>query len=176
MIWKSDSGGPWGTGPRGGGGGSGGGPWGPGRGGGDGGRGRDGGRDGGRDDNNGRGGGGGGPGPRGFGPPPPNFEEMLRRSQDRLRNVMPGGFGMGTGLAVVAVAILVLWLVSGFYRVLPDEVGIVLRFGAYNRTAQPGLNYHLPSPIETVLRPSVLRWRASRRTRGARFPPRRRPR
>jgi len=82
---------------------------------------------------------------------------MLRRSQDRLRNVIPGGFGMGTGLAVVAVAILVLWLVSGFYRVLPDEVGIVLRFGAYNRTAQPGLNYHLPSPIESVLRPSVTR-------------------
>jgi modulator of FtsH protease HflK len=49
----------------------------------------------------------------------------------------------------------VLWMASGFYRVLPDEVGIVLRFGAYHRTTQPGLNYHLPSPIESVLRPSV---------------------
>src|SRR5262249_42471015 len=48
-------------------------------------------------------------------------------------------------------------LASGFYRVLPDEVGVVLRFGAYNRTTQPGLNYHLPSPIETILRPSVTR-------------------
>src|SRR5205814_3005844 len=69
----------------------------------------------------------------------------------------PGGFGTSTGVAVVLIAILVLWLVSGFYRVLPDELGVVLRFGAYNRTAQPGLNYHLPTPIESVLRPSVTR-------------------
>ena len=70
---------------------------------------------------------------------------------------MPGGFGTGTGIAVVLIAILLVWLASGFYRVLPDEVGIVLRFGAYNRTTQPGLNYHLPSPIEAVLTPSVTR-------------------
>jgi membrane protease subunit HflK len=70
---------------------------------------------------------------------------------------LPGGFGSGTGIAVVLLAIVGLWLVSGFYRVLPDEVGIVLRFGAYNRTTQPGLNYHLPGPIESVLTPSVTR-------------------
>ena len=129
MIWKSEGGGPWGTGPRGGGGG--GGPWG-----------------------SGRGGGGGGPsGPRG--PQPPNLEEILRRSQDRFRQALPGGFGSATGIGIVVIAILVLWMASGFYRVLPDEVGVVLRFGAYNRTAQPGLNYHLPVPIETVLKPSV---------------------
>jgi len=130
MIWHSD-GGPWGTGPRGGGGSGGGGPWGSGR------------------------GGGGGGGPRG--PQPPNFEELLRRSQDRFRRVLPGGFGTGTGIAIVIAAIVVLWAASGFYRVLPDEVGVVLRFGAYNRTTQPGLNYHLPSPIESVLTPSVTR-------------------
>ncbi|HVC51122.1 MAG TPA: FtsH protease activity modulator HflK [Stellaceae bacterium] len=50
-----------------------------------------------------------------------------------------------------------LWLASGFYRVLPDEVGVVLRFGAYNRTTLPGLNYHLPAPIETVETPKVTR-------------------
>jgi membrane protease subunit HflK len=135
MIWHSDGGGPWGTGPRGGGGGGGpgggggGGPWGS--------------------------GGGGGGGPRG--PVPPNFEEMLRRSQDRFRRILPGGFSTGTGVAVVLIAIVVLWMASGFYRVLPDEVGVVLRFGAYNRTTQPGLNYHLPTPIESVLTPSVTR-------------------
>jgi membrane protease subunit HflK len=134
MIWHSEGGGPWGTGPRGGGGG----PWGGGRGGG----------------GNGQGGPGAPPpGPRG--PQPPNFEEILRRGQDRFRRAVPGGFGGGTGIAIVVIAVLVLWLASGFYRVLPDEVGIVLRFGAYNRTAQPGLNYHAPSPIESVLRPSV---------------------
>jgi modulator of FtsH protease HflK len=99
----------------------------------------------------------GGPGPRGRGPQPPDFEELLRRSQDRFRRVLPGGFGTGTGVAVVIIAILVIWLASGFYRVQPDEVGIVLRFGAYNRTTQPGLNYHLPSPIEKALTPSVTR-------------------
>ena len=134
MIWHSEGGGPWGTGPRGGGGGGqggggGGGPWGSGR--------------------------GGGGGPRG--PVPPNFEEMLRRSQDRFRRILPGGFSTGTGVAVVLIAIVVLWMASGFYRVLPDEVGVVLRFGAYNRTTQPGLNYHLPTPIESVLTPSVTR-------------------
>jgi membrane protease subunit HflK len=88
---------------------------------------------------------------------PPNFEEMLRRSQDRFRRILPGGFSTGTGVAVVLIAIVVLWMASGFYRVLPDEVGVVLRFGAYNRTTQPGLNYHLPTPIESVLTPSVTR-------------------
>jgi membrane protease subunit HflK len=150
MIWKAQGGSPWGTGPRGGGGAGGnggGGPWGPGRGGGSGG-GSGGGPGGGH---------GGGGGPRGFGPRPPDLEDLLRRSQERLRSIFPGGFGMGTGIAVAALAIVVLWLVSGFYRVLPDEVGVVLRFGAYNRTTQPGLNYHLPSPIEYVLLPSVTR-------------------
>jgi membrane protease subunit HflK len=100
---------------------------------------------------------GSGPGQRGRGPQPPDFEELLRRGQDRFRRVLPGGFGTGTGIAVVVIAIAVLWLVSGFYRVLPDEVGVVMRFGAYNRTTQPGLNYHLPVPIEKVLTPSVTR-------------------
>ncbi len=127
MFWQSQGGGPWGSGPRGGG------PWGGNR------------------------GGSGGPGPRGRGPQPPDFEELLRRGQDRFRRVLPGGFGTGTGIAIVAIAILVIWLASGFYRVLPDEVGVVLRFGAYNRTTQPGLNYHLPGPIEKVLTPSVTR-------------------
>ena len=127
MFWLSQGGGPWGGGPRGGG------PWGGGP------------------RNN-----GGGPGPR-RGPYPPDFEELLRRGQDRFRRLLPGGFGTGAGVAIVVVAILVIWLASGFYRVLPDEVGIVLRFGAYNRTTQPGLNYHLPSPIESVLTPSVTR-------------------
>src|SRR5271169_2539264 len=98
---------------------------------------------------------GGGPGRRG--PYPPDFEDLLRRGQDRIRRLMPGGFGTGTGIAIVILAVIVIWLASGFYRVLPDEVGIVLRFGAYNRTTQPGLNYHLPGPIETVLTPSVTR-------------------
>ncbi|HJU18972.1 MAG TPA: FtsH protease activity modulator HflK, partial [Stellaceae bacterium] len=100
---------------------------------------------------------GGGPGPRPRGPRPPDLEELLRRTQDRFRRILPGGFGSGAGLALIAVAIVAIWLATGFYVVQPDEVGIVLRFGAYNRTTSPGLNYHLPNPIETVLEPKVTR-------------------
>jgi membrane protease subunit HflK len=101
--------------------------------------------------------GGNGQGPRGRGPQPPNIEELLRRSQEQFRRMVPGGFGTGKGFALAAVGLLALWLITGFYRVQPDELGVVLRFGQYNRTAQPGLNYHLPAPIEHVLRPKVTR-------------------
>ncbi|HWD59149.1 MAG TPA: FtsH protease activity modulator HflK [Stellaceae bacterium] len=82
---------------------------------------------------------------------------MLRRSQDRFRRLLPGGRGTGSVIALGVAAVIALWLASGFYRVLPDEVGVVLRFGAYNRMTQPGLNYHLPVPIESALTPSVTR-------------------
>lgn len=96
-----------------------------------------------------------GQGPQKQGPQPPDLDEMLRRAQDRLRTVMPGGGGGVRGvLAIVAVAV-VAWLLSGFYRVEPDEEGIVLTFGQYARTTQSGLNYHMPYPIQTVLTPKV---------------------
>jgi membrane protease subunit HflK len=116
---------------------------------------------------NSQGGGGGGPWggggggqspwgrPSGGGSQPPNIEEMLRRSQDKFRRLMPGGFGGGKLVALVVIAIIGIWLASGFYRVLPDEQGVVLRFGQYSRTTQPGLNYHLPTPIEEVMTPKV---------------------
>ncbi len=117
--------------------GGGGGPWGSGGGGGNG--------------PWGRGGGGGG----GGGPQPPDIEELLKRSQDRFRKAMPGGFGGGKGIALVVLAGLILWGLTGFYRVQADEQAVVLRFGEYVRTAGEGLHYHLPSPIESVLIPKV---------------------
>src|SRR5262249_33600208 len=93
-----------------------------------------------------------GSGPRG---PPADFEEFLRRGQDRLRGLMPGN--LGGRVALIAVAALVLWGFSGFFRVEPDELGVVLRFGQFVREVPPGLNYHLPYPIETVLTPHALR-------------------
>jgi len=55
------------------------------------------------------------------------------------------------------MAVVALWLASGIYRVQTDEQGVVLRFGAFNRTTLPGLNYHLPWPIEHVVTPAVTR-------------------
>jgi membrane protease subunit HflK len=84
---------------------------------------------------------------------------LLRRSQDKLKSVLPGGNLGGRGFAIMALAAVVLWGVSGFFRVEPDEVGVVLRFGKEVRQVQPGLNYHLPYPIETALTPKALQVR-----------------
>jgi modulator of FtsH protease HflK len=97
-----------------------------------------------------------GSGPQQQGPRPPDLEEILRRSQDKLRNFLPGNFG-GRGVALIALAVVALWGFSGFFRVEPDELGVVLRFGKFVREVQPGLNYHLPYPIETALTPPALR-------------------
>ena len=110
----------------------------------------------------GGGGGGGGPwgsGRGGGGFQPPNFEDSLRKLQQFLRKWLPGGGGLGGGRGwLLGIAIVVvLWLLSGFYRVDPDQEGIVLRWGAFDRIATPGLNYHLPSPIEEALTPTVTR-------------------
>jgi modulator of FtsH protease HflK len=108
--------------------------------------------------------GGGSKGPWGSGQPPsgptpPDLEEFLRRSQDKLRTVLmlPGGNLGGKGLSLILLAAIAIWGFSGFFRVDPDELGVVLRFGKYVREVQPGLNYHLPYPIETALTPQALR-------------------
>jgi len=106
--------------------------------------------------------GGGSKGPWGSGQPPsgptpPDLEEFLRRSQDRLRTVLPGGSLGGKGLGLIVLAGIAIWLFSGFFRVDSEEVGVVLRFGKFVREVQPGLNYHLPYPIESVLTPKVTR-------------------
>ncbi len=98
-----------------------------------------------------------GSGPQSSGPTPPDLEQLLRRSQDKLKNVLPGGNLGGRGFALLTLGAVVLWGVSGFFRVEPDELGVVLRFGQHVREVQPGLNYHLPYPIETVLTPKALR-------------------
>ncbi len=100
-----------------------------------------------------------GSGPQSSGPKPPDLEELLRRSQDRLRRVLPGGNLGGRGFALIALGAIVLWCMSGFFRVEPDEVGVVLRFGKQVREVPPGLNYHLPYPIETTLTPKALQVR-----------------
>ena len=111
--------------------------------------------------------GGGGQGPwggrPGGGQQPPDLEELLRRSQEKVKKIFPGGGGTG-GLGsnrkawvIIPLALVAIWLASGFYRVQPAEQGVVLRFGAWDRTTQPGLNWHFPTPIESVLTPQVTR-------------------
>lgn len=92
-----------------------------------------------------RGGGGGGGGPQ-----PPDLEELLKRGQQRLKQAIPPGslgpFGLVAALAVLVVG----WLLTGLYRVEADEQGVVKRFGVFTALTNPGLNYHLPWPIESA--------------------------
>ena len=76
---------------------------------------------------NNQGSGGAGKGPWGSGPATPDLEEILRRSQDRLRNVLPGGSLGGKGPRLILLAVIAIWGLSGFFRVDPDELGVVLR-------------------------------------------------
>ena len=71
---------------------------------------------------------------------------------------MPGGAPKG-GKPIIfgLVILLVIWALSGLYRVLPDEQGVVLRFGKFVNTTQPGLNYHIPFPVESVITPKVTK-------------------
>jgi membrane protease subunit HflK len=99
-----------------------------------------------------------GSGPQPSGPTPPDFEDLIRRSQDRLKSVLPGAGNLGSrGSLLIALALVAIWMLSGFYRVEPDEQGVVLRFGKFVQLTQPGLNYHLPWPIETAQTPKVTR-------------------
>lgn len=122
MPWSNQSGG----GPWGGGGGNNGsgGPW-------------------------GQGPGGGPQGPRNT---PPDLEDIIRKGQDRLKNVLPGGGGVNPlFIGILAVGLLALWLLKAVYTIQPDELGVELRFGKpkTDEISEPGLHFHW-WPIETV--------------------------
>ncbi len=130
MPWSNQSGG--------------GGPWGGGGNGGNGGN---------------RGPWGNGPQGGGGGPRPPDLEDLIRRGQNQLKGLLPGGAGGGQiGVkGIVAIAILggLLWLATGVYTVQRDEVGVNMIFGRYVGKSEPGLNYNLPYPIGQVIKPKV---------------------
>ncbi|MEN5081122.1 FtsH protease activity modulator HflK [Bosea sp. TWI1241] len=134
MPWSNQSGGsggsggggPWGQRGGGSGGGNGGGPW-----------------------------GGGGSGGGSGGGTPPDLEEIIRRGQDRLKTIMPGGNLGGRGMLLGGLALVLLWLATGVYTVRPNEVGLNLIFGKYVGKTGQGLNYNLPYPIGSVIKPQV---------------------
>ena len=89
---------------------------------------------------------------------PPSIDDIIKKIQDNINKILPGKNLGGKKPVILGLAILaILWALSGLYRVLPDEQGVVLRFGKFTSTTQPGLNYHLPYPIETVLTPKVTK-------------------
>ncbi len=101
---------------------------------------------------------------------PPNIDEVVRRLQERLSGLFGGGSGGGgngkgfsgfkankallTGLLGLLSLV---WLASGIYVVAADEQAVVLRFGQHSATKGPGLNWHLPYPMESVEKLPVTR-------------------
>ena len=101
-------------------------------------------------------GGGGGNG-SGRGPTPPDIDEIVKKIQEFINKYLPGGMSGGKPIVTGLIILAIIWGLSGLYRVLPDEQGVVLRFGKFVKTTQPGLNYHIPYPVETVLTPKVTK-------------------
>ncbi len=75
-----------------------------------------------------------------------------------MTDATPGGFGTGRGVLLTGLVVVVIWLLTGFYRVQPDEQGVELLFGRWNQaTTTPGLHYWFPAPIGRVITPKVER-------------------
>ncbi|MDR3532649.1 MAG: FtsH protease activity modulator HflK [Rhodopila sp.] len=115
----------------------------------------------------------GGGGPFGNGPfgggAGPDLDRLIAQIQGYIRGLLGGGpggrkpggpasaFANGRGLTFLLLLVVALWVGSGFYRVQPDEQGVVMRFGAYAYWTPPGLHWHLPWPVESVQQPTVTR-------------------
>jgi modulator of FtsH protease HflK len=133
MPWNNDGGGPWQPKNQG--------PWGQGPGG----------------DKGDKGGGN-----RGGGGSSPDLEDLLRRSKDKFRNVLPpggGGTGLGgiggKGIAAIVLLGVLGWGLTGFYQVRTNEVALNLLFGKFIGKTGEGLNYNWPYPIGGVIKVPV---------------------
>jgi modulator of FtsH protease HflK len=150
--------------------GGGGGPWGPGNGSANG--------QGGKDDGpKNPWGGGNNPPPRRPGRPASagNLDDLAKQVEDRLKSVLGGGGGGGRGvggrgggggepvqldgraMGGIALVVLLGWLATGVYVVNAGEEAVIQRFGKYVRTVGPGLNFHLPVPIEARTKVDIQR-------------------
>ena len=94
----------------------------------------------------------------GRGPTPPDIDEIIKNIQKTINRFIPGrGAGGSKPIFLGLIILVIIWVASGLYRVLPDEQGVVLRFGKFVNTTQPGLNYHIPFPVERALTPKVTK-------------------
>jgi modulator of FtsH protease HflK len=85
---------------------------------------------------------------------PPDLDELIRRGKDSLKGALPGG-GAGRSGWLLPIALAAAFVVfNSVYQVQPDERGVVMRLGQYNRTADPGLHFAL-WPVERMEKPKV---------------------
>ncbi len=95
---------------------------------------------------------------------PPDLDEVIRKFQRKLggvfggkgggqRNTTSGGGGLSIG--IILAIVIALWMATGFYKIEEAERGVILRFGQHVDTTQRGLHWHLPKPIEQVIKVNV---------------------
>ncbi|MBK1718822.1 FtsH protease activity modulator HflK [Thiocystis violacea] len=104
---------------------------------------------------------------------PPDLDEVVRKLQERLGGLFGGNRPPGDGssgggrlggsggqlstkvIGIIAGVLVVIWLATGIYIIEPAERGVVMRFGHYVDTTGPGPHWHIPMPIETVVKVNV---------------------
>lgn len=105
---------------------------------------------------------------------PPDLDEVVRNLQKRLKSLFGGGPSgprpVGSGpagggsrapkLGYLVPIVLALWGLTGIYQIDAAERAIIMRFGKYVSTTQPGLRWHLPWPIEKKLVINVAEFRS----------------
>ena len=87
---------------------------------------------------------------------PPSVDDIIKNFQ-KNKQIFWGKIRWLTSSSNRIINFSFIYVASGLYRVLPDEQGVVLRFGKYVNTTQPGLHYHFPTPFERVLTPKVTK-------------------
>ncbi len=95
---------------------------------------------------------------------PPDLDKVVRDLQNKLGGVFGGRSGSGgsgagraggAGVGVIAAILIVVWALSGFYKVDDAERGVVLQFGSFKTITLPGLHWHIPRPIQHVEKVNV---------------------
>lgn len=86
-------------------------------------------------------------------PNQPDIAEMWKKLKDFFSPYKPQGHFQAAMMGIGALV--AIWLVSGFYMVAANQVGVVMRFGAFDHLDQPGLRYHLPTPFEEAMTPVI---------------------
>jgi len=87
-----------------------------------------------------------------------SIDNLLNNFFSKIKKIFfNGGPGNKKSIISAVLILLIIWIISGFYKVNANEQGVILRFGEWVRTTQPGLHYHLPYPIEIAKTPKVTK-------------------
>ncbi len=97
---------------------------------------------------------------------PPDLDEVVKKLREKFGGIFGGGKspkGESSGshgpssksVGLILAVVVLVWLASGIYIIEPAERGVILRFGAYSETTDPGPHWHIPYPIEEVLKVNV---------------------